>query len=297
MIPLLYALVCLIWGSTWLAIKFGLDGVPPFLGAGLRFALAAAILWSLVLAGGVKWRLSREGRRAAPVAGVLGFGICYALVYWAETRVSSGLVAVLHALVPLVTALLTAYVVKTETLSPRKAAGIVVGTSGVVLLFWPEKGVAAVDPMGLLAALIAGLGAGCNLVVQSLYSKNDDARALNAWAMSIGSAILLGLSLAFERGAPVVWSVPNVAALLYLSAAGSVIAFLSYYRLIRLLPATQVSLITLIFPAVALVLGWLVLGETLGPKGMTGISLIIGGVGLALAKRRENSGAASAPRA
>lgn len=297
MIPLLYALVCLIWGSTWLAIKFGLEGVPPFLGAGLRFALAAAILWALVVLQKVPWRLSREGRRAAPVAGVLGFGICYGLVYWAETRVSSGLVAVLHALVPLVVAVLTAYVVKTETLSPRKAVGIAVGTSGVVLLFWPEKGVAAVDTPGLLAALVAGLGAGVNLTVQSVYSKKDDARALNAWAMSIGSAILLGLSLLLERGTAVVWSGPNVAALLYLSVLGSVVAFLSYYRLIRLLPATQVSLITLIFPAVALVLGWLVLGETLGPKGVFGIVLIMGGVGLALAKKRENSGAKSAPRA
>ncbi|UPT73815.1 MAG: DMT family transporter [Elusimicrobiota bacterium] len=285
MIPLLYALVCLIWGSTWLAIKFGLEGVPPFLGAGLRFALAAAVLWALVLWSKVPWRLSPDGRRAAPVAGVLGFGICYALVYWAETRVSSGLVAVLHALVPLVVSVLTVFVVRTETMTARKGLGIAVGTSGVVLLFWPEKGVAAVDGWGLLAALIAGLGAGCNLVVQSLYSKKDDARALNAWGMSIGAALLLGLSLLFERGAAVTWTAANAGALLYLSIAGSVVAFLSYYRLIRLLPATQVSLITLIFPAVALVLGWLVLGETLGPKGVFGIALIMGGVGLALKKR------------
>lgn len=297
MIPLLYALVCLIWGSTWLAIKFGLDGVPPFLGAGLRFALAAAVLWTLVLWSKVPWRLSAEGRRAAPVAGVLGFGVCYALVYWAETRVSSGLVAVLHALVPLVVAVLTAFVVKTEVLTRRKSLGIAIGTFGVVLLFWPEKGVAAVDGWGLLAALVAGVGAGCNLVVQSLFSKKDDARALNAWGMSIGAAILLALSFALERGTPVTWTAANAGALIYLSLAGSVVAFLGYYRLIRLLPATQVSLITLIFPAVALLLGWLVLGETIGPKGVFGIVLIMGGVGMALAKKKENSGAAAAPRA
>jgi drug/metabolite transporter (DMT)-like permease len=293
-IPLLYALVCLIWGSTWLAIKFGLEGVPPFLGAGLRFALAAAVLWALVLWSKVPWRLSADGRRAAPVAGVLGFGICYALVYWAETRVSSGLVAVLHALVPLVVALLTVFVVKTETMTARKGVGIAVGTSGVVLLFWPEKGVAAVDGWGLLAALVAGLGAGCNLVVQSLWSKKDDARALNAWGMTLGAALLLGLSLVFERGAAVSWSPANAGALVYLSVAGSVVAFLSYYRLIRLLPATQVSLITLIFPAVALVLGWLVLGERLGLNGFAGIALIMGGVGLALAKGKGSSPASSA---
>ncbi len=297
MVTFLYVLVCLIWGSTWIAIKFGLEGVPPFLGAGLRFALAAAVLWALVLLQKVPWRLSSDGRRAAPVAGVLGFGICYGLVYWSETRVSSGLVAVLHALVPLVVAVMTAFVVKTETLTRRKAIGILIGTSGVVLLFWPEKGVVAADGWGLLAALLAGLGAGVNLTVQSVYSKKDDARALNAWGMSIGAAILLSMSLLLERGTPVTWSAANAGALLYLSLAGSVVAFLSYYRLIRLMPATQVSLITLIFPAVALVLGWLVLGETIGRNGLHGIVLIMGGVGLALAKKRENSGAASAPRA
>ena len=89
MIPLLYGLVCLIWGSTWLAIKFGLEGVPPFLGAGLRFTLAAAILWALVFFAGLSPRLTPRGRRAAIIAGILGFGIGYSLVYWAETRVAS----------------------------------------------------------------------------------------------------------------------------------------------------------------------------------------------------------------
>ncbi len=286
MILFLYTLVCLIWGSTWLAIKFGLEGVPPFLGAGLRFSLAAAILWGLVLLGGLPWRLSRDGRRAAAVAGTLGFGICYALVYWAETRVSSGLVAVLHALVPLVTGVLTAFVVKTEVMTKRKAAGIAIGFAGVVVLFWPEKGVAAADGWGLFAALVAGLGAGCNLVVQSLWSKKDDTRALNAWGMTLGAAILLVLSAILERGASVSWTPANAGALVYLSIAGSVVAFLSYYKLIRLLPATQVSLITLIFPAVALVLGWIVLGEKLGLNGFLGIALIMAGVSLALWKKR-----------
>jgi drug/metabolite transporter (DMT)-like permease len=291
-IPLLYALVCLIWGSTWLAIKLGLEGVPPFLGAGLRFALAAAILWALVFAAGLSPRLSPRGRRAALVAGVLGFGICYSLVYWAETRVASGLVAVLCAVAPLITALLTAFVARTETLTPRKGAGIVIGIVGVAVLFWPAGGTASADSLGLLAAFVSSVGAAGNLVAQSLWSKNDDARVLNAWSMSLGSALILLLSLAFERGAAVSWSPANVGAIVYLAVLGSVVAFLSYYRLIRALPATQVSMITLIFPVVALLLGRAFLGETLTANAAAGIALIIGGVGLALARKR---GAAPSP--
>ncbi|MDD5301768.1 MAG: DMT family transporter [Elusimicrobia bacterium] len=289
MIPFLYGLVCLIWGSTWLAIKFGLDGVPPFLGAGLRFSLAAAILWGLVFFSGLSPRLTPRGRRAAVIAGVLGFGIGYSLVYWAETRVSSGLVAVLCAVAPLITALLTAFVARTETLTRRKGAGIAIGIAGVVVLFWPREGVASADALGLLAAFVSSVGSAGNLVAQSLWSKKDDARVLNAWSMSLGAALLLGLSFVFERGAAVTWTPSNVGAIFYLAILGTVVAFLSYYKLIRALPATQVSMITLIFPVVAIVLGWVVLGESLTANAGFGIALIMGGVGLALAKRRQSS--------
>lgn len=297
MIPFLYGLVCLIWGSTWLAIKVGLEGVPPFLGAGLRFALAALILWGLVLRAGLSPRLSPRGRRAAVTAGVLGFGICYSLVYWAETRVASGLVAVLCAVAPLITALLTAFVARTETLTPRKGAGILIGIFGVVVLFWPRDGVASADRLGLLAAFVSAVGAAGNLVAQSLWSKKDDARVLNAWSMSLGSAIILVLSAVFERGATVTFTPANIGAILYLAILGSVVAFLSYYKLIHALPATQVSMITLIFPVVAILLGWLVAGETLSSNAVAGIALIIGGVALTLLRRRGNSLASLNPAA
>lgn len=289
MIPLLYALVCLIWGSTWLAIKIGLEGVPPFLGAGLRFSLAASILWILVYAGGLSPRLTPRGRRAALIAGVLGFGIGYSLVYWAETRVATGLVAVLCAVAPLSTALLTAFVARTETLTPRKAAGVAIGIAGVAVLFWPQGGVASADALGLLAAFVSSVGASGNLVAQSLWSRKDDARVLNAWSMTLGAALLLGLSLAFERGAAVTWTPANVGAIFYLAILGTVVAFLSYYKLIHALPATQVSMITLIFPVVAILLGRVVLGETLSANAGIGIALIMGGVGLTLVKRRHLS--------
>lgn len=289
MVPFLYALVCLIWGSTWLAIKIGLEGVPPFLGAGLRFTLAAAILWALVYFAGLSPRLTPRGRRAAVIAGALGFGICYSLVYWAETRVPTGLVAVLCAVAPLITALLTAFVSRTETLTPRKGAGIVIGIAGVVVLFWPREGVASADALGLLAAFVSSVGAAGNLVAQSLWSKKDDARVLNAWSMTLGAALILILSALFERGASVAWSPANVGAILYLAVVGSVIAFLSYYRLIHELPATAVSLITLIFPVVAIALGMIFLDETLSANAVAGVALIMGGVGLALARRRGSS--------
>lgn len=277
---------CLVWGSTWLAIKLGLEGVPPFLGAGLRFTLAAAVLWGMVRAAGLSWRPTPDGRKAVASASLLSFGASYALVYWSETRVPSGLVASFYALVPLATALMTAFVTRTERLTPAKAGGVLIGAAGVALLFWPDKGAAGADAVGLAAALASSLLSAVNLVCQSLWSKGDDARVLNAWGMTFGGAMLLALSLAFERGTAPSWTPANVAAIVYLALAGSVAAFLAFYALIKRLPATKVSLITLIFPVVALILGWIVLGEAIRPRAAAGVALILGGVGLALAAGR-----------
>ena len=93
MIAGLYALICLIWGSTWLVIKIGLVGVPPFLGAGLRFALASAVLLALVLLRGGAPPLGRDDRIAVLSCGLASFTLSYACVYWAEQHISSGLTA------------------------------------------------------------------------------------------------------------------------------------------------------------------------------------------------------------
>ena len=139
MVPVLYALICLIWGSTWLAIKVGLDGVPPFLAAGLRFLLATAMVGAVLIARRRRIALSRGDIVCVWSLGLLVFWIDYACVYWAELHISSGLTAVLFSTMPLMTALLSAFWTRREVLSSTKVAGILVGVAGTVLLFWPQE--------------------------------------------------------------------------------------------------------------------------------------------------------------
>ncbi len=288
MTALAYAACTLIWGSTWMAIKFGLDGVPPFFGAGLRFVIAAAVLWTMILVSGRRRTLSPAGNKAAWTAALLGFAWNYALVYWAETRVASGLVAVLFSLSPLLTTFFAA-ATGDERPGLRHVAGAFVGVAGVCLLMWPEKGLAAADPLGLLAAFLACAGSALNLVLQTRWARGEDAWVLNARAMSAGAVLLLLISAFAEGGSAVTWTTRNVAALLYLSLAGSVTAFLLLYRLIRALPPSRVSLMTLLFPVVALALGWFVLGEAPTTRGLLGCALILGGVGGALLGRARTA--------
>ena len=285
MVALLYALICVIWGSTWLAIKVGLAGVPPFLAAGLRFALSAAIVGAVLAVRRQPIRLTRGDKACVWSLGILVFWLDYACVYWAEQYISSGLTAVLFSTMPLMTALLSAWWTRSETLTATKVGGIVVGIMGTALLFWPHERLGLMQALGMLATLAGSLCAAINLVVMKKHGGQSDAFVLNFLGMSLGAACLLLMSALLEPWTTVTWSSSNVLALLYLAVFGSVIAFSAYYYLIRRMDATVVSLSTLIIPILALALGRVFLGETVSSTAILGIVTVLCGVGVAILPR------------
>lgn len=282
LIPILYALITLIWGSTWLVIKVGLEGVPPFLGAGLRFALAAAVLFAILAARGTKIVVDRNGRIAILSCGLLSFTLSYACVYWSEQYISSGLAAILYCLMPLVTALLSRFWTRSETLSTRKIGGILVAMAGTVVLFWPSEAVTRAQIVGMAVALASVFGAAVNLVSVKKYGRDTDVVTMNALGMTIGAVCLLTLSAVLERRAVVTWTSANALAIVYLALAGSVTTFLSYYSLVKVMDATRLSLITLIFPIVAVFLGKVFLHEAIPPSSWAGMSGVLLGVAIAI---------------
>lgn len=285
MVAVLYALICLIWGSTWFAIKVGLTGVPPFLGAGLRFVLSAAVVGLVLAARRTRIALTRDDKVCVLSLGLLVFWLDYACVYWAELHISSGLTAVLFSTMPLMTALLSAFWTRSETLSARKVAGILIAVAGTALLFWPHERLGVMQALGMLSALTGCLCAAINLVAMKKHGRHSDAFVLNFLGMGLGAVCLLLMSAALERWTTVVWTRSNVLAIVYLSLFGSVIAFSAYYYLIKRLDATIVSLSTLIIPIVALVLGRAFLHETVTPAAVLGIATILAGVGIAILPR------------
>jgi len=279
---LLFALICLIWGSTWLVIKIGLDGMPPFLGAGFRFLLATLLVGLPLATRRKRLHLTRNDKICVLSLGLLVFWIDYAAVYWAELRISSGLTAILFSTMPLMTSLLSAYWTRSEKLTGRKVAGILVGIVGTALLFWPHEHLGRQQTLGMLAALGGCLSATINLVTMKKYGRNSDPFVLNFFGMGLGTACLLVISAALEDWHSVVWTQSNILAIFYLSIFGSVIAFSSYYYLIKKMDATIVSLSTLIIPIVALILGRAFLGETVTPLAVAGIVTILAGVAIAI---------------
>jgi drug/metabolite transporter (DMT)-like permease len=150
------------------------------------------------------------------------------------------------------------------------------------ILFWPSESVARSQVVGMIVALVSVVAAAVNLVSVKKYGKELDVFVMNALGMTIGAVLLLTMSAVSERGAVVTWTAANVGAIIYLALAGSVTAFLSYYSLVKVMDATRLSLITLIFPLVAVVLGWAVLREAFPPGARAGMAAVVLGVAIAI---------------
>jgi len=283
----LYSLICLIWGSTWLAIKIGLNGVPPFLGAGLRFLLASAVLFMILAARKTRIKLTRDDKISILSCGFLTFTGGYACVYRAEQLISSGLTAILFSTMPLMVALLSRFWTGSERLTWRKIFGIFVGIFGTVILFRPQGDISSTELAGMVWALCSSFSAAVSLVIVKKHSRHTDIYVLNALGMSIGAGMLLSLSLLTESYAQIIWSPANVLAIIYLALAGSITTFLTYYHLLKIMDATVLSLSTLIFPLVAVVLGKAFLGEQVPSAMALGMATVLSGVAIVILPARR----------
>jgi drug/metabolite transporter (DMT)-like permease len=279
----LFALLCLIWGSTWLVIKIGYGGLGPFNIAALRFVLAGALMAALVPVLRASWPRGREQWSVVLVVGTLLFALDYGLIYWAEQWLESGLTAVLFAVMPILTAIAAHVYLPAERITPRRMGGALVAFLGVVALFGDSL---RFDPELLrpMAAIVASAGFAA---VASVFAKRHGGAlhpaALNAPAMMIGALLLGAISLATGDGLALPRDRTGWWAVVYLAVLGSVVTFLIYFRLLKTWKATTMSYIAIITPVIALALGWLVRDERLTVWSLAGGLLVLAGVALALA--------------
>lgn len=288
----LVAVLCLIWGSTWLVIQEGLDDLPPLTSAGVRFALAFAVMVFLAP------RLARREGGGAPPArlwvlvGTLNFAVSYAIVYVTETVLPSGLVAVLWAVFPLMAAV-PGHFLLGERLGPRQLVGLLLGFVGTCLLFGTDIADFEVGDGGLLgplgAALLLLVSPLVSVIGQTgmkLWGTRHSSALLNRNAMGLGAFLLLALALAFERDAAPRWTPAAIGSIVYLAVVGTCLTFTLYYWLLRYAEVTRLSVITYVTPVVALLLGWAVRGEEFTSGTAASAALVLLGVALVGAKSR-----------
>jgi drug/metabolite transporter (DMT)-like permease len=249
----LYAALVIIWSSTWVVIKIGLEDLPPLLGAGIRFAIAGVGLLAIASVLGTAVAHGRQARGRARPPAVRG---AYGLIYWGEQFVPSGLAAVLFGVMPLYSAVLASLLLAGEPLRARLLGGIALALAGLSLAF--GESVALGDDEWALAAAFACAAAPLASAVGNVAIKRRgselDAIVLNGWAMLAGGLLLLAVSGVFEAW-EVTWSGRAIGSIAYLAVIGSAVPFVTLTVLLRELPAVTVSYISLLLPFGALAFG------------------------------------------
>ena len=287
----LYAINVLIWSSTWVAIKIGLEDVPPLLSAGVRFVIAGVALLALARALG---RPLKTDVRLAAVLGLLPFAAAYGLIYWGEQYVPSGLAAVLFGVMPLYSATLASVALADEPLRARLIAGIAVAIGGLSLAFGESLalGDAKWALLAASACALAPLASAIGNVAIKRRGQRLDPIALNGWAMLGGGALLLAVSAPAEDWAGAAWSAQAIGSVAYLAAIGSAFAFVTLTMLLRELPAVTVSYITLLLPFGALVFGAALYDERITLAAVGGALLVASGLAIAQWPRRRRAAVA-----
>jgi len=281
---LLYIILCLVWGSTWLAIKIGLSQAPPITTAALRFILAMIVLTGISLVRGHRYPRDMKTILSLAWPGFFMYGLSYAFVYISEQYLDSATAAVLFGAFPFFVAGLSWLLYKSERLSGWGWLGMLVGFAGVVLISYDSLQVSPQLFWGSLLAVAAPLASAYGIVVHKhRHADKDIVVAVNV-QMAAGGLFLIVWALLFESWSDFVVSPEAVGSIVYLALFGTVLTFLSYYWLVARMPVVTVSLIAFITPLVAVLIGVALADERLSLLLAVGTVLILSGVLLVLRK-------------
>lgn len=274
-----FIIISTVWGSTWLAIKIGLQTVPPFFAAGFRFVVASAVLYGILRARKLSIPFTPDARKVYFALGILSFAIPFAMAYWGQQFIPSGLGSILFCAFPLCVALFSHFLLIHERLDAFKAVGTLLGFVGILIVFSPDLELTDNSAfVGMAAVLLSAVIQAYALVITKKYGQEVNTISMTFMGMIIGAVVLVGLGFAFESVDTIVWNIEAVGSILYLAVVGSVLTFVSYYWLLKRIDAVYLSLTSFINPIVAVILGALLLNERLASTVLAGATLVLTGI-------------------
>lgn len=253
----LYAITVLIWGSTWLAIEFQLGDVPVQASVMYRFAIAAACMWGYCLWAKIPLVFSRRNHLFIALLALFNFSFNYSLLYYSQQYLTSAMASIAFSTLLLINIVNTRLFFKTE-IQPRVYIGAIFGILGIVALFWHDLNLGSSQSQSLIGlglalsgTLFASLG---NMTSVRNSRAGLNVLAVNAWGMLYGAVFLFVIMLVTDT--PFVFSTKfdYIASLLYLAIFGTVIAFASYYILLKDMGAEKASYTIVLFPVIAVIL-------------------------------------------
>lgn len=277
-----YALICLIWGSTWLAIRASLESLTPFISGGSRFLLASLFILILMKVRGVSLQKDKESVRLYLLMGFLSFVIPFGLVYWAEQFVPSGLASVLFGVYPFFVAIFSYFRMPDEAIGKLKIIGMTLGFTGIVAIFSDSFSTDLSNLfLGMVAVALSGAMQAWIAVTLKKSGKHLNPLSMNFIPMLIAGVVGLAFGFLTEDLSYIKINQTAIISVLYLAFFGSLITFTVFYWLMKKINVIMLSFTAFITPIIALILGWIFYDEVLTTQHLIGSLLVL--IGLLIA--------------
>jgi len=255
--------------------------MPPFLSAGLRFLIAFLMIFIYGFFTDVPLRYTLKNHLFFVLFSLMNFFCGYALVYWGEQYINSGLASVLFSVMPFYVALFSLKLLPSEQVGLKKFLGILVGFAGVVIIFRNQLQISHPQALyGMAGLLISPAFSAFGTITAKKAQVKFHAVTLNMFPLLYTSLFFFVFHFIFEQKDPVQFTPVAVFSLFYLGVLGTSLAFVLYFKLLKITSAVVMSLITYITPPLALVWGWIVLDEVITPEVIIGMAIIFSGIAI-----------------
>jgi len=278
-IVLAYTTICFIWGSTWIAIRYGLESLTPMFSAGVRFSLASIFIFILMRVKNLSLQTDKLSIRLYLLMGFFSFVIPFGLVYWAQQFVPSGMAAVLFAVYPFWVVIFSHIRIPSDFIGFFKIFGTVLGFVGIVIIFSDSfVGDMSNYLIGMFAVVLSGIMQAWIAVSIKKFGHHLHPLSMNIIPMAIAGISMLLIALFTEDLSTLKFNQNAYISILYLAVFGSIVTFTSFYWLIKHVNLVILSLVAFITPIVALVLGYFFYNEVLSTRHFVGSALVLTGV-------------------
>ncbi|MEQ8515342.1 MAG: DMT family transporter [Chromatocurvus sp.] len=286
---LLYIYTVLVWGSTWIAIKYQLGDISPIVSIAHRSGLSALIMLAIMLPAGRLTRLDPRDHLFVLAQGLSMFSVNYLFIYAAAGEITSGLIAVVFSTMVILNIVNGALFMRVPV-TGTVVVGAALGMIGMACVFLPELRALDFSPAALQALLLCALGTLCasagNIIAVRNHRRQLPVLTCNVWGMFYGSIALYGLAAVRGEHIAIAWNARYVGSLLYLSLFGSVLAFWAYVTLIGRIGPGRASYTTLLFPIVALLISTVLEGYQWTLWALVGLTLVLSGNWIAMRRNR-----------
>ena len=274
-----YITICLIWGSTWVVIRLGLDSLTPMISAGVRFLLASLTIFSIVKFKNFKLPLDLLSIKLYFFMGIFSFAIPFWLVYWAEQFVPTGLTSVIFGVFPFSVFIFSWIFLKTEELDFFKIISIIIGFVGIIIIFSENLNLnLEIQFWGLVAVFVSAIMQGLVVVILKKHAGYLDPFSMNAFPLLIAGSVLILLSFGLEDSTNWEFTSTAIFSIIYLATIGTIVTYTVYYWLLQRMNVVILSLSSFITPIIAVILGWVILDERLSQKVLLGSLLVLMGI-------------------